>query len=202
MARKINPGKAILFIGLILMFSIAATPATATVYKATQANIKFLHSYSNWAPYGTMYGESTFLLNQRPPLTAIPIKNKKIVQINDIWACEAGNNAGTQYGQCIDFARAVTGTDARWTRGSRVTAGGASPGDIVSTFGSDGKYDNRHVAVFAYYTYDSNTRAINGFWVWDQNYIYQNPGLVGKHVLKINGKGTVSDASIYYIANV
>lgn len=200
MTRKMNVGKVILFLGLILTISVVATPATATVYKATPANINFLHSYATWAPYGTMYGENAYLLQQGAPWKRLPVTNMKLYTVGNIRTCKVGNNAGTQYGQCIDFARAVTGTDARWTKGSKVTAGGASIGDIVSTFGSDGKYDNRHVAVFAYYTYDSKTHAINGFWVWDQNYVY--PGVAGKHVLKINGKGTVSDASIYCIANV
>lgn len=201
MMSKMNTRKIVMLLGILTMIYAAAIPATATdtIYRANQENLNFLTSNAAWAPYGTMYSESTYLLQQGVPWRALPVTNMRWVTVGNIRTCTVGDNAGKSYGQCVDFAKAVAKYDvvtSGWKQGNKVVSGGLSPGTIVATF-PGGKYYG-HVAVFAGYSYDSKTKVINGFWVWDQNYIPPYGGVVGKHVLKINNKGGTSDANAYY----
>lgn len=110
-------------------------------------------------------------------------------------------------GQCVAFVKALSNTNGiasyRWKTGRQVmdigNYGDLAQGTVIATFTSKDNY-NGHVAVFDrwHWTY-SGVWKIDGFYVWDQNYVVSN--LVGKHLFKQTGSGS-GDADNYYVVQL
>lgn len=112
-------------------------------------------------------------------------------------------NNGYGY-QCVGFVKAASDelrwiTTSNWIKGTRVSSNNLpSPGTIIATFGSDGKYDFGHAAIYI-------NKIGNYIYVLDQNWdgTGQNPvGKIYLHAIAFTGNGGLSDANSYYRVEV
>ena len=107
-------------------------------------------------------------------------------------------NPSTGTAWCVDAVKSLSNnfrSTTYWVKGGQVTAGGVSPGVIIATFNSSGKYSG-HVAVFKRYIRNS-AGTITGIEVWDQNWSSPYDYMFRKHVLYKTGTG-LADADSYY----
>lgn len=203
--------KTLAIAGLLIVATMVAMAPSASAtrdLKVTDYNLNILQVLTNsgtaWYSYGTglepqllKYDYGTLLNTYGKSKTAVYVGSRKAIRI--------GN------GECVDFAKAVSGTintaSSSWTRGNRVFDDGSiAQGTMIAKFNSDGSYDSKggtgHVAVFDrwHWVYQGGGQwIIDGFYVWDQNYVVSY--LTGRHLLKQTGSG-VSNANNYYVVKV
>ncbi len=197
----------LLVVGLLfvaIMFAMAIPVAAQSDLKVTGENQYWLWSftYGNyqtgaWHPYS--YGH---LLNYGHGVALNTYgKSETRVYVGSIPAIKIGN------GECVDFAKAMSNTGGissiNWERGNRVFDDGSiTRGTVIATFSNPDTYYG-HVAVFDrwHWTY-SGGWIVDGFYVWDQNYLPDHGGLVAKHIIKTNGRTLVTNANNYYVVRV
>ena len=183
----------------------SSTSKTVTVAKpTTNKNIlKILSTYYNildqsdgWTLIGGCY-----YLHYYPDGCKLPRSSQvyqKYTRVN------AGDD---QYpGECVDFVKVLSNTrtipTSKWEPGPKVmTSTDIEPGTVIAIF-KNGVYPltgERHVAVFAGFTYSGSQRI--GFLVFDQNWgeLY---GRVGKHHIYRWGSEVTDDADNYYIVKL
>ena len=193
---------------LIAALCVMAVPATAEHdLKVTDYNRNKLHMFTyigtSYYSYGTgiepqllRYPYGTYLNTHG--------KSKNLVWTGSRVTIRIGN------GQCVDFVKAVSNTaniaSGDWIRGNHVlSSGGIAQGTVIATFKSNGRYDSwggtGHVAVFDrwHWTYSGGRWNIDGFYVWDANYVRSL--LTGRHLLKQRSSG-VNNANNYYVVRV
>ncbi|MDP2090395.1 MAG: BPSL0067 family protein [Candidatus Gracilibacteria bacterium] len=128
------------------------------------------------------------------------IKQFGVTEKNDIGHISLTNKVDYDYGyknQCVGFVKAVTdlGTTSTWIKGEQVTDTKLpARGDVIATFGANGKYNNKHVAIVL-------STSKTHIYVIDQNWEGTGNNSVGRiivHALKFTGNG-VNNVNNYYI---
>lgn len=187
---------------LIVAFATMVTPVSAAHdLKVTDYNRNKLYVLTAmetpWYSYGSGLNPQLLKWEYGMQLDAHG-KSKNLVYVGSKRAIRIGN------GQCVDFAKAMSNTggvsSVNWTRGNRVfDYGNVAKGTVIATFSNPTTYYG-HVAIFDdwHWTY-SGGWIIDGFYVWDQNYV--SPLLTGRHLIKRSGSG-VGDADNYYRVRV
>lgn len=159
------------------------------------------HQTGAWYPYS--YG---YLLDYGHGVVLNTYgKSKTRVYVGSIPAIRIGN------GECVDFAKAMSNTgniaSSSWIRGNRVFDDGSiASGTMIAMFRPDGSYDSwggsGHIAIFDrwHWVYLGGGQwTIDGFYVWDQNYVISY--LTGRHLIKQSGYGN-GDADNYYVVKI
>jgi len=180
----------LLFVGL----HVSAGDANAQ-YKASASYMSILTG-PNYGSYNGMNyllysSKSAQLPNAKPQGVAIPLALGTQVGISD---------PNLPPGQCVSFARPVTGAPntgsegQNWFRGTQVVGSNTSPGTLIATFVWSAKYGRYvyggHTAIFAGFKADGSLL------VWDQN--WQGP-YVTFHAISGNGNGGVTDRKSYFV---
>ena len=207
MEYGINKTRILAVVGLLIMamFVTVTTAEAATDLKVTDYNLNALKYYGSWTSYGS--GE---LLRWEGYPAALDASYQRQRMVVSIRATTVADNNGWYWGQCVSLVKALSKNNVatgNWIRGRQVMNNGdLSQGTVIATFRSDGSYDSwggsTHVAIFDrwHWVYLGNYQwGIDGFYVWDQNYV--SSYVVGKHLLKQSGSGN-GDADNYYVVRV
>ena len=189
----------------VAIFATATTAEAATDLRVTDHNLYALKYWGSWTSYGS--GE---LLRWEGYPAALDVNYQKQRMVGNIRATTVADNNGWYWGQCVSLVKALSKNNVAtgsWIRGRQVMNNGdLTQGTVIATFRSDGSYDSwggsTHVAIFDrwHWVYLGGGRwTIDGFYVWDQNYV--SSYVVGKHLLKQSGYGN-GDADRYYVVRV
>lgn len=196
---------------IMAMFAMAAVPAGAVVkndLRITSENLAALNSLTYtyprsdfWYSYSSgleslllKYDQATVLNIYDGTKTAVYIGTKKAIKIRN--------------GECVAFANDMANRNSKsstdWERGRQVmdigNYGDMVPGTLIATFSSPTVYSG-HVAIFDswHWVYESGFNwKIDGFYVWDQNYIPDHGGVVARHFLSKSSSG-LGNANNYYV---
>lgn len=191
---------------LVAMFAMATIPTeAATDLKITDYNLNELQYHAQWASYG-----SGWLMKWPSTLDA---KYQYSRWVGNIHATQVNDNYNGYPGECVSLVKALAKNNvatANWIKGNNVIWAYAvgspiAPGTAIATFNSNNKYEPGHAAFFRSYTYDIWTGQVNGFWVWDQNYLPSKGKVVAWHWIKMTSTTNpldVGNANNYFVVRV
>lgn len=184
----------LLVISSLLVLANAPIRAEAS-YKVNNLTVLSILLGPQYQPYGTVSYLKWITSGQSVP-GSVPHRSFAI----------PGYPRGTQIGvdgQCVAFARAVTGAPANglnldqgaWRRGKQVSLGGVPAGTMVATFSYRNgryRYDGGHTAILI--RYNNSKTDID---LWSQNWPLGFQCVVRHRIKKSDG--SVGDPRRYYV---
>lgn len=194
-------------IGLLVaaMFAMAMPAEAATDLKITDYNLNILQNHAIWVLYGNGY------LMQWPSL--LDANYQYLRMVGSIKATQVNDMDNLYPGECVSLVKSLSKSrviTSNWIKGDNVIVSGIfgvpiAPGTAIATFNSNNKYEPGHAAIFRSYTYDRWTGRINGFWVWDQNYLPNKGKVVAWHWIPVKSTTNPIDpnsANNYWVIRV
>lgn len=173
----------IAFFAILTMMVCAtvATTASAQPYVASSSIRQKLNG-----AYGTSNGRQYLLWNSTT--SSLPQSRSYFVGIPLTPGVQCGES-----GQCVALVKSLCGAPAtsQWRRGQAVLGNNIATGTAIATFGSDGRYDGGHAAIYR------GSSGSNTILLWSQNW-FNSFQCIARHSIS-STSGSVSDPRRYYV---